>query len=265
MPMRLYDLARYDESEAMIKSFAFDYERYPFHPFYVDCFDLLGAIQQAKKRVHLAVFYGQLAVSLAEEKKAFDRLPAAYGNLSLPYQDLKEYAACLECLDKALLYTKDPEIILSLIYNKASVLMGLGRLEEARKAIDEVERMAKALPQAPLCLEFLPFCKAEIDLAMGEKVDLHALAHSFLAAPFQKRSDLRSYVLEEDEYLYSLLWKKWLQGRRRPLSPRNRTHPKRFPFAPKRDVPCQRQSGSGVGKRRYLGKQQTGLGIGPAL
>lgn len=143
--------------------------------------------------------------------------------------------------------------------------MGLGRLEEARKAIDEVERTAKALPQAPLCLEFLPFCKAEIDLAMGEKVDLHALAHSFLAAPFQKRSDLRSYVLEEDEYLYSLLWKKWLQGRRRPLSPRNRTHPKRFPFAPKRDVPRQRQSGSGVGKRRYLGKQQTGLGIGPAL
>lgn len=74
--MRLYDLARYDESEAMIKSFAFDYERYPFHPFYVDCFDLLGAIQQAKKRVHLAVFYGQLAVSLAEEKRrSTDSLP----------------------------------------------------------------------------------------------------------------------------------------------------------------------------------------------
>lgn len=104
-------------------------------------------------------------------------------------------------------YSQDPEIRMDLIYNRSSVLLALSRPEEARASLLEVERMAKELPSKPICLEFLPFCQAEIDLDAGKETDIHALAQSFLSSPLQNRPELASYLLDEDEYLFSLLWK----------------------------------------------------------
>lgn len=210
LAVSLFESAHYDEAESIVKGFIFDFEQYPFYPFYVDSFMLLSLVQFYKKRYYLAIFYGEQALSLAEEKKCVDLYSQIYSNLALPYQELKDYQKCLDHLDQALRYAQfssTPDIQLALLYNRSSPLLALGRAEESRAELDKVEALAKASPTRPLCLDFLPFCRAEIALALHEEVDIHPLVVSFLNVPAQRQEDMRSYFLDEDEYLYTLLWK----------------------------------------------------------
>jgi diguanylate cyclase (GGDEF)-like protein len=202
--------ARYDEAEKLVKGFIFDYQKYHFRPFYVDCFELLALVQLSKKRIHLAIFYAQQALELALEKKCSDKLLAIYSNLAAPYHELKDYPKCLDCLDKALAAAdknEDPSNLVSVIYNRSETLLCLGRYEESREAILQVEAMAKQLPVPPFMLGILPLCKAEIALALHEKVDLHAEAMSFLKAPYQNDPEVMTYLLDSDESLFNLLLK----------------------------------------------------------
>jgi diguanylate cyclase (GGDEF)-like protein len=205
--------ARYAEAEKIIKSFIFDYEKYPFLPLYIDCFGLLGTIQFYKKRFHLSVYYDQQALSLAEEKKAVERYSELYSNLSAPYHELKEDERCLLYLDKALAYVEkssNPSSKLSILYNRSGTLASLGRYGEAKEAIREVEELAKTLPTPPFFGDFLPLCEAEIDLALHQSVDLRGIARKFLANPYQNIPDYYSFVLDEDISLCALLRKNGL-------------------------------------------------------
>jgi diguanylate cyclase (GGDEF)-like protein len=204
----LFYSARYDEAERTLKSFVFDYRKYPFLPFYVDCFDVLALIEFYQKRYHLSIFYAQQALALAEEKKFLRRLSAIYSNLAAPYHELQQNETCLVYLDKALLHAEesdDPTVKVSILFNRSEILLSLGRYEEARDAILEVEKRAPESSLPPLFMDFLPLCKAEIAMALHEKVDLHGLAMAFLASPYQKDQSLLSYLLDEDESLYDLL------------------------------------------------------------
>jgi diguanylate cyclase (GGDEF)-like protein len=206
----LFYNARYEEAEKILKSFAFDYEKYPFKSFYVDALSVLGLIQYYKQRYHLSIFYAGQAVSLAQEKKCSDRLAGLYSNLAAPYRELGENARSLAYLDRSLQYASaslEPSVKASLLYNRTGILMSLERYGEARETILQVEEMAKALPIAPIFVEFLPLSKAEIALALHESVDLSTMARSFLQGPYQDDPDFMSYVLADDQSLFDLLKK----------------------------------------------------------
>lgn len=206
----LFSQARYEKAEALLKSFIFVYQKYPFEPFYINCFDLLGLIEFYKQRFRIAIFYLEQALALELEKKRTDRLASIYSNLSAPYNALKENEKCLEYLDKALSYVDengDPEIKTTLTYNRSAALVSLGRYQEAKAAVEEVERLAKDLPVFPILADILPICKAEISLSMNEPVDLHPLALTFLSLPYQNDPRFFSYVLDDDEALFTLLRK----------------------------------------------------------
>jgi diguanylate cyclase (GGDEF)-like protein len=202
--------ARYDEAEAILKTFAFDYERYPFKPFYVDALSALGLIQYYKQRYHLSIFYSGQALALAKEKKCTDRLAGLYSNLAAPYRELQENDRALAYLDKSLEYASEslePSVKATLLYNRAAILVSLERYPEAREAILQVDELTKKHPVMPIFSAFLPLSKAEIALALHESVDLPAMAHSFLSEPYQDDPDFMSYVLADDESLFDLLKK----------------------------------------------------------
>jgi diguanylate cyclase (GGDEF)-like protein len=206
--LSLFYLARYEEGETLIKNFVFDYQNYPFDPFYIDAFDLLSLIQFQKKRFHLAIFYAQQALSLAEEKKCTDHFSAIYSNLAAPYHELQENERCLSYLDEALRYVdfaRDPLAKMSVLYNRSELLLSLGRYEESRAMIEAVEAETKKHQAPEFLLTLLPLCKAEIALALHEDVDLHKKALDFLHAPFQDNPALMSYLLDDDEALFTLL------------------------------------------------------------
>jgi diguanylate cyclase (GGDEF)-like protein len=183
-------------------------------PLYIDCFGLLGTIQFYKKRYHLSVYYGQQALSLAEEKKCVERYSEIYSNLSAPYHELKEDERCLLYLDKALAYvdkSSNPPSKLSILYHRSGTLASLGLYPEAKEAMLEVKKMAKEVPVPPFFEDFLPLCEGEIDLALHQAVDFHGIAQKFLANPYQNTPDYYNYVLDEDIYLYDLLRKNGLK------------------------------------------------------
>jgi diguanylate cyclase (GGDEF)-like protein len=206
--LALFYLAHYEEGETLLKSFVFDYPKYPFDPFYIDSFTVLSLIQLQKKRFHLAIFYAQQSLSLAEEKRCTDRFSAIYSNLAAPYHELQENERCLSYLDQALRYvdfSHDPLSKMSILYNRSEILLSLGRYEESRAMIEAVEAEAKKQDAPDFVLLLLPLCKAEIALALHEDVDLHEKALAFLHAPFQDNPALMSYILDDDEALFTLL------------------------------------------------------------
>jgi len=206
----LFYSTRFDEAEKIIKSFIFTYANYPFLPFYIDCFVLLSLLAYYKKRYHLSVFYAQQALSLSEAKKCRTHYTAIYGNMAAPYRELQENDKCLDCLDKAIAYcseSNDPSARYAILYNRASVLAALGRYEEARDAILEAEQQSKDIPTPPIFSAYFPLSKAEIALALHEKIDLHSLAMEFLNSPLQQDQSLSSFLLDEDESAFLLLLK----------------------------------------------------------
>lgn len=211
--MDLFYQARYPEAEALLKTFLFSYEKYPFKPFYVDCFIILAALMFFKKRYYLSIFFGQQALALAEEKKLPDRYSTIYSNLAAPYREIKDYDRCLLCLNRALNYVgdeADPALKASLIYNQAAILLTMGRYLESRERLEALEALIAPLPVKPPFLNFLPLCKAEVALSLHEESNLHELAMDFLHSPLRSDPEATSFILEDDEDLYLLLVKSGL-------------------------------------------------------
>lgn len=206
----LFYVARFEEAEKLLKSYAFAYQRYHFLNLYVDSFDLLAIIQLQKKRYHLAIFYERQAISLATEKKALGRLSSLYNNLAGTYHNLKDYGKCLEYLDKAIAHLPEADedtMEALVIFNRAQTLLNLERPQEALEAITKVEELAKTKPLSPVNMDEIPLIKEVTRLALKEPVDLQKMAESFLAAPSQQDKNSFVFLLDDDEDLCNLLIK----------------------------------------------------------
>jgi tetratricopeptide (TPR) repeat protein len=170
LALGLYYQAQYPECEKTLKSFIFDFRKFPFQPFYIDCFTLLSLVQFAKKRFYLSIFYGKQALALAEEHKIVDHYSMIYSNLAAPYRELGASSKALQCINSALTYVQDssePSIELGLTYNKSALLLTLGEYQASRDALSEVERLGQQHPEQQSLFEYLPLAKAEIALSLG--------------------------------------------------------------------------------------------------
>jgi diguanylate cyclase (GGDEF)-like protein len=200
--------AQYPECEKTLKSFIFDFRKFPFEPFYVDSFSLLSLVQFAKKRFYLSIFYGKQALALAEEHKLVDHYSMIYSNLAAPYRELGTYSKALQCIEASLTdvkFSSEPSIELGLTYNKAALLLNLGQYQASREALAEMERLGKAHPDQASFFEYLPLAKAEIAICLHEESNLQALALEFLHSPNQDNPAVRAYLLDDDLSLYTLL------------------------------------------------------------
>jgi tetratricopeptide (TPR) repeat protein len=206
----LFYSAHYDEIEANLKSFVFDYEKFPFRPLFIDCFNLLGVVEFSKKRFHLAIFYIQQALALAEEKKCVGRYSTLYSCLAAPYHEINQNEKCLEYLDESLRYlpqSEDGQGKTFICYNRSEALLSLGRYPEAKASLEEVKKLIPNAAVPAVFLSYLPLCEAEIALSLHEEAHLHERAMVFLNDPYQKNKDYYNYVLDDDLSLYDLLRK----------------------------------------------------------
>jgi diguanylate cyclase (GGDEF)-like protein len=205
--------ARFEEAEKLLKSYAFSYQRYPFITLYIDTFDLLGIIQFQKKRYHLAIFYEEQAISLAKEKKALNRLASLYNNEAGAYHSIKDDQKCLNNLDAAISYldkTDEATMDARIVFNRAQVLLNLGRSQEALTEIEKATVLVKKNPMPLVNMDELPLVQEEIKLALHGEVNLHAVTTAFLASPSQKDKGGYVFLLEDDEDLCDLLLKNGL-------------------------------------------------------
>jgi diguanylate cyclase (GGDEF)-like protein len=177
-----FERLEYRKAEDLLNTFLFDYYKYPFYPFYISAFSLMGMIKSYEENNYIALFYFGQAERLSKKHRQMDELVIVYADISLPYIHIHDYQKGIVALKKAIALAKksknkaaSPVWLGVSYYNLADMYKCLGQYKKAEELIAEAETyISPQLMATEPYKTYLLLAHTELDYYLGKIEEFRA-------------------------------------------------------------------------------------------
>ncbi|MCI2069390.1 MAG: diguanylate cyclase [Bacilli bacterium] len=180
--------ARYEEANKVLQPIVLNYLKYPFKPFIVDAFTVLGGLAMSNENYYLSLFYFETGLRIAQKHRCDSSFPQIYSNMGATYGAIKQYDKAEECFKKVLEYpsivSQADDTYFHLNCSLSTIAVETKDYDTAEKYYEKAFDYIKGHFDAD-CQAYLKILKARILQGQGKEEELKQLLNE-LSNPDKK-------------------------------------------------------------------------------